>query len=679
MYTIDDDCLPAVGPDGQLVNPMEGHARNLLSPATPYFFNTVYDPYRDGSDFVRGYPYSLRRGVTTAVSHGLWLNNYDYDAPTQLLKVNERNLRYVDATQTVPKGVLYPLCSMNVAFRRELIGPAFMQGLMGVGQPWSRYDDMWAGWASKTVSDHIGVGCKTGAPYIKHNKASNPFVNLRKEYKGLEWQEVATRFFDTVKLSDESRSDAGSAFQELADRVETSLGYLNPYFARLAQSMRLWVDVWRDAQAGVITFKPSRSSQTESTSRSSASIGIHDSRSSDSGQLDCVTETVTHIQTQNSSQHAAVERDRCVLSFPDTTCTSFSQTSESDLKASDVEAAARPHSRVVVIKCGIGTPFRGDRANNLLRLVHQLSAVGGYRIVFLMDVTSSPSVKVTDALASILAPLIVPYTKRDIETTFPTKSLKKPPRARAMIKYYEVYSWSWWYHRHGRNSTEMLWVVEDDTVFSGNWGSFFRSLDGGIPTGSDLVVFREFCTPPFSWPWLNWMHEGWDGLKTVGQVLETWMTIYGASKRFMDEIVNMQLRGITGHIEWFPQTVALRQKHRMVFVQHALKSSGKLQTSCPSHPEIKAQIGGTFNYCCSAAGSTTDAENWFEGWRKSGKCVAPMLLHPVKADVCNRFATNGYGRGCWKRQISGGEVQDTLVMDSKTDLKTLIPFSAGQL
>ena len=48
----------------------------------------------------------------------------------------------MDATVTVPKGVLYPLCSMNVAFDRELIGPAFMQGLMGTGQPWARYDDM---------------------------------------------------------------------------------------------------------------------------------------------------------------------------------------------------------------------------------------------------------------------------------------------------------------------------------------------------------------------------------------------------------------------------------------------------------------------------------------------------------------------------------------------------------
>lgn len=68
----------------QDVNALEQHLQNLLTPATPYFFNTLYDPYREGADFVRGYPFSLREGVPTAVSHGLWLNIPDYDAPTQV-------------------------------------------------------------------------------------------------------------------------------------------------------------------------------------------------------------------------------------------------------------------------------------------------------------------------------------------------------------------------------------------------------------------------------------------------------------------------------------------------------------------------------------------------------------------------------------------------------------------
>jgi hypothetical protein len=50
---------------------------------------------------------------------------------------------------TIPKGTLFPMCGMNLAFDRELIGPAMYFGLMGDGQPIGRYDDMWAGWCVK--------------------------------------------------------------------------------------------------------------------------------------------------------------------------------------------------------------------------------------------------------------------------------------------------------------------------------------------------------------------------------------------------------------------------------------------------------------------------------------------------------------------------------------------------
>ena len=70
IYTIDDDCFVAKNPTGEDINALEQHIRNLLTPSTPFFFNTLYDPYAPGSDFVRGYPFSMREGVPTAVSHG---------------------------------------------------------------------------------------------------------------------------------------------------------------------------------------------------------------------------------------------------------------------------------------------------------------------------------------------------------------------------------------------------------------------------------------------------------------------------------------------------------------------------------------------------------------------------------------------------------------------------------
>ncbi|XP_074557205.1 UDP-arabinopyranose mutase 3-like [Curcuma longa] len=243
IYTIDDDCFVAKDPSGKDINALKQHIENLLTPSTPHFFNTLYDPYREGADFVRGYPFSLREGAPTAVSHGLWLNIPDYDAPTQLVKPLERNQRYVDAVLTIPKGTLFPMCGMNLAFNRELIGPAMYFGLMGDGQPIGRYDDMWAGWCVKVICDHLGLGVKTGLPYIWHSKASNPFVNLKKEYKGIFWQEEIIPFFQSAVISKDSTT-VQKCYIELSKQVREKLGKIDPYFDKLADGMATWIEAW---------------------------------------------------------------------------------------------------------------------------------------------------------------------------------------------------------------------------------------------------------------------------------------------------------------------------------------------------------------------------------------------------------------------------------------------------
>ncbi len=56
----------------------------------------------------------------------------------------------------------------------------------------------------QVICDHLGLGVKTGLPYIHHSKASNPFVNLKKEYKGIFWQEEIIPFFQQVQLPKEA-------------------------------------------------------------------------------------------------------------------------------------------------------------------------------------------------------------------------------------------------------------------------------------------------------------------------------------------------------------------------------------------------------------------------------------------------------------------------------------------
>lgn len=70
----------------------------------------------------------------------------------------------------------------------------------------------------QVICDHLGFGCKTGLPYVYHSKASNPFVNLKKEYKGIFWQEDIIPFFQKLQLSPESKT-ALQCYLEMAEKV----------------------------------------------------------------------------------------------------------------------------------------------------------------------------------------------------------------------------------------------------------------------------------------------------------------------------------------------------------------------------------------------------------------------------------------------------------------------------
>ncbi|KAK4426950.1 UDP-arabinopyranose mutase 3 [Sesamum alatum] len=175
----------------------------------------------------------LHEGVPTAVSHGLWPNIPYFDAPTQFVKPLERNTRFVDVVMTIPKGTLFPMCGMNLAFNPELIGPAMYFGLMGDGQPIGCY--------LISICDHLGLGVKIGLPYIWHSKASNPFVNLKKEFKGIYWQEEVIPFFQSITLP-KDWTTVQKCYIELSKQFKAKLGKVDGYSNKLADAMITWIE-----------------------------------------------------------------------------------------------------------------------------------------------------------------------------------------------------------------------------------------------------------------------------------------------------------------------------------------------------------------------------------------------------------------------------------------------------
>ncbi|XP_061944315.1 probable UDP-arabinopyranose mutase 5 isoform X2 [Populus nigra] len=252
IVSIDDDCIPAKDSKGFLIDAVAQHLANLTTPATPFFFNTLYDPYREGADFVRGYPFSLRSGVTCALSCGLWLNLADLDAPTQALKPGQRNSRYVDAVMTIPSRAMMPISGINIAFDREAVGPALLPALKLDGEGnlrWETMEDIWSGMCVKVVCDHLGLGVKSGLPYVWRRDRGSAIESLKKEWEGVKLTEEIVPFFQLVRLP-QTAATTEDCILEMATTVKQQLGPSNPVFTRAAEAMVEWVKLWKAVGSG---------------------------------------------------------------------------------------------------------------------------------------------------------------------------------------------------------------------------------------------------------------------------------------------------------------------------------------------------------------------------------------------------------------------------------------------
>lgn len=171
IITLDDDEVP-------IGDPIQDHidALNMRVPIS--WMSTA-------SAYTRGFPYAVREEAEVVVSHGIWEGVADWDAPTTLVLGARRPTKfYVGA---IPKGIYYPMCSMNLAFKRKMLPYIYHA-------PWhmgiNRFDDIFAGITSKRVIDEKGWAVVSGYAAVLHDRASNTFKNLKDEAPGIELNET---------------------------------------------------------------------------------------------------------------------------------------------------------------------------------------------------------------------------------------------------------------------------------------------------------------------------------------------------------------------------------------------------------------------------------------------------------------------------------------------------------
>lgn len=169
--TLDDDVLP-------LGDPIQDHIDALNMKVSINWLNTADYP-------MRGLPYATRTEAQVMLSHGVWKNVPDLDAPNQLVNPDVKPNFYKGV---IPKGTYFPMCIMNVAFRKELL-PYMYQVPMNTHEM-DRFGDIWAGVLVKRDIDEHNWAAVTGYAEVWHDRASNVFKNLQKEAKGLELNET---------------------------------------------------------------------------------------------------------------------------------------------------------------------------------------------------------------------------------------------------------------------------------------------------------------------------------------------------------------------------------------------------------------------------------------------------------------------------------------------------------
>jgi len=170
IITLDDDEVP-------IGDPIQDHidALNMRVPIS--WMSTA-------SEYMRGFPYAVRDEAEVVLSHGVWEGVADWDAPTQLVRGNPPVEFYKGP---IPKGVYYPMCSMNLAFKRKML-PYIFHAPWAIGI--NRFDDIFAGITSKREIDKRGWAAVSGYARVNHQRASNVFANLKHEAPGIELNET---------------------------------------------------------------------------------------------------------------------------------------------------------------------------------------------------------------------------------------------------------------------------------------------------------------------------------------------------------------------------------------------------------------------------------------------------------------------------------------------------------
>lgn len=180
--------------------------------------------------------------IKVAVNAGFWLGDPDIDAMTRLYYLAEP----IDAIKykrndsfALEKGTWSPFNSQNTALTRETIPAYFLSPYVG------RYDDIWAAYVLKKISDHLDEYIVFGEPLVRQERnPHNYWKDLAKEDMGMILTQRFVEMLGSILLTGASYSDCYKDLTEkLGQKIEKQKwtedeeNYLDKYL----DGMRIWI------------------------------------------------------------------------------------------------------------------------------------------------------------------------------------------------------------------------------------------------------------------------------------------------------------------------------------------------------------------------------------------------------------------------------------------------------
>lgn len=232
VFSLDDDCYPLKNEYGYGYFTDE-HIFNLTE--TPKWVTST--GYR-----TRGLPYrNLGLAKNVVLSMGLWEGIPDFDSVQTL--TSSYLTESLPKTRVMPYGQYFPICGMNLCFKREILPLAYFP-LMGVNSPFRRFDDIWFGIICKKICDHLGLMITCGEPYINHTKASDEFENLVKEAPGIKLNESFWEEIDAIELH---QSTPISCMEEMGVKLQKLKNNI-PYYKLIGEAIVQWVGLFQSKE-----------------------------------------------------------------------------------------------------------------------------------------------------------------------------------------------------------------------------------------------------------------------------------------------------------------------------------------------------------------------------------------------------------------------------------------------